>query len=136
YPPIEIRFASPDAATGDRIDSAAIGGKLGGLLDLRDRALPAFSEQLGTLFTGLPQALNSVSNAGSPVPPPASLTGRNSGTTGSDRLGFTGAAALPVPTPDRTLVPTTQPAVDPPGPKAPTDDLAAAIDPGPAGAAT
>ncbi|WP_137865073.1 MULTISPECIES: flagellar hook-associated protein FlgK [unclassified Sphingomonas] len=136
YPPIEIRFASPDAATGDRIDSAAIGGKLGGLLDLRDRALPAFSEQLGTLFTGLSQALNSVSNAGSTVPPPASLTGRNSGMTGSDRLGFTGAATFAVTKADGTLVASTKIDFDALGPNATIDDMVAAINTGLGGAGT
>ena len=57
YPPIDIRFAEPNgslgASTGERLDSAAAGGKLGGLLDLRDRALPEFSEQLGVLFGAL-----------------------------------------------------------------------------------
>ncbi|MBL7598972.1 flagellar biosynthesis protein FlgK, partial [Escherichia coli] len=104
--------------------------KLGGLLDLRDRALPAFSEQLGTLFTGLSQALNSVSNAGSTVPPPASLTGRNSGMTGSDRLGFTGAATFAVTKADGTLVASTKIDFDALGPNATIDDMVAAINTG------
>lgn len=136
YPPIEIRFAQPDAATGDKIDSAAIGGKLGGLLDLRDRALPAFQEQLGTLFTGLTQALNSVSNAGSTVPPPATLTGRNSGLVGSDRLGFTGAATFAVTKADGTLVASTKVDFDALGPSATVDDMVNAINAGLGGAGT
>jgi flagellar hook-associated protein 1 len=136
YPPIEIRFANPDASTGDQIDSAAIGGKLGGLLDLRDRALPAFSEQLGQLFTGLSSALNSVSNAGSTVPPPASLTGRNSGMVGSDRLGFTGAATFAVTKADGTLVASTKVDFDALGPTATIDDMVNAINAGLGGAGT
>lgn len=136
YPPIEIRFAQPDAATGDKIDSAAVGGKLGGLLDLRDRALPAFSEQLGTLFTGLSQALNSVSNAGSTVPPPATLTGRNSGMVGSDRLGFTGAATFAVTKADGTMVASTKIDFDALGPTATIDDMVNAINAGLGGAGT
>ncbi|MEN2709601.1 flagellar hook-associated protein FlgK [Sphingomonas sp. NPDC092331] len=136
YPPIEVRFAQPDAATGDKIDSAAIGGKLGGLLDLRDRALPAFSEQLGTLFTGLSQALNSVSNAGSTVPPPAALNGRNSGMAGSDRLGFTGAATFAVTKADGTLVASTKIDFDALGPNATIDDMVTAINTGLGGAGT
>lgn len=100
YPVITVRFADtstgPGAATGDKIDSAAVGGKLGGLLDLRDRALPAFSEKLGVLFTGLAQTLNAVSNAGTTVPAPNQLTGRPSALTGTDRLGFTGSAVFAV----------------------------------------
>ncbi|MBO9516282.1 MAG: flagellar hook-associated protein FlgK [Variovorax sp.] len=136
YPPIEIRFGQPDAATGDQIDSAAIGGKLGGLLDLRDRALPAFSEQLGTLFTGLSQALNSVSNAGSTVPPPTTLTGHNSGLVGSDRLGFTGAATFAVTKADGTMVASTKVDFDALGPTATIDDMVNAINTGLGGAGT
>jgi flagellar hook-associated protein 1 FlgK len=136
YPAIEIRFAQPDAATGDKIDSAAVGGKLGGLLDLRDRALPAFQEQLGTLFTGLSQTLNSVSNAGSTVPPPATLTGHNTGMIGSDRLGFTGDATFAVTTADGTLVASTKIDFDALGPSATIDDMVAAINTGLGGAGT
>ncbi len=136
YPPIEIRLAQPDAATGDKIDSAAIGGKLGGLLDLRDRQLPAFSEQLGTLFTGLSQALNSVSNAGSTLPPPSELSGRNSGLTGSDRLGFTGAATFAIAKADGTLVASTKIDFDALGPTATVNDMINAINTGLGGAGT
>lgn len=108
YPPIDIRFAEPNgslgASTGERLDSAAAGGKLGGLLDLRDRALPEFSEQLGVLFGALAETLNSVSNASTTVPPPASLTGRETGLTGADRHGFTGKVTFAVTQPDGTLV--------------------------------
>jgi flagellar hook-associated protein 1 FlgK len=136
YPAIEIRFAQPDAATGDKIDSAAVGGKLGGLLDLRDRALPAFQEQLGTLFTGLSQTLNSVSNAGSTVPPPTTLTGHNTGMIGSDRLGFTGDATFAVTKADGTLVASTKIDFDALGPSATIDDMVAAINTGLGGAGT
>lgn len=140
YPNIEIRFAEDSgamgAATGEKLDSAAVGGKLGGLLDLRDRALPAFSEQMGVLFSGLSEALNAVSNAGSTVPPPASLDGRQTGLIGSDRLGFTGAATFAVTKADGTLVAKTS--VDfgamPAG--ATIDDMVAAINAGLGGAAT
>ena len=140
YPNIEIRFAEDSgamgAATGEKLDSAAVGGKLGGLLDLRDRALPAFSEQMGVLFSGLSEALNSVSNAGSTVPPPASLDGRQTGLVGSDRLGFTGAATFAVTKADGTLVAKTS--IDfgamPAG--ATIDDMVTAINAGLGGAAT
>jgi flagellar hook-associated protein 1 FlgK len=100
YPAIGIRFAEPNgalgAATGDKIDSAAIGGKLGGLIDLRDRALPQFSDKLGQLFGGLAQTLNAASNAGTSLPPPARLEGRSTGLAATDRLGFTGATTFAV----------------------------------------
>jgi flagellar hook-associated protein 1 FlgK len=140
YPAIEVRFAEPDgtmgASTGDKLDSAAAGGKLGGLLDLRDRALPEFSEKLGTLFGGLAEALNSVSNAGSAVPPPAVLEGRQSALGGSDRLGFTGAATFAVTKADGTLVAKTRIDFDALGPGASVDQMVSAINAGLGGAAT
>ncbi|MBB5710782.1 flagellar hook-associated protein FlgK [Sphingomonas xinjiangensis] len=140
YPSIEIRFAnadgSPGVASGDKIDGAAIGGKLGGLIDLRDRALPAFTDQLGTLFGGLAQSLNKVANAGSTVPPPASLDGRQTGLVGGDRLGFTGAATFAVTKSDGTLVASKRIDFDALGPNATIDDMVSAINIGLGGSAT
>jgi flagellar hook-associated protein 1 FlgK len=100
YPVIDVRFAGPDgtlgAATGDKLDSATIGGKLGGLIDLRDHALPAFSEKIGVLFNGLGETLNAASNAATTVPAPNQLSGRQSAMAGADRLGFTGSAVFAV----------------------------------------
>jgi len=136
YPPIELRFTDPDSATGETIDSAAVGGKLGGLLDLRDRALPAFNEQLGVLFSGLSEALNSVSNAGTTMPAPNSLNGRNSGLTNSDRLGFTGKAVFAVTGADGTLIAKANVDFDALGPTATVDDMVTAINAGLGGAGT
>ncbi|MDP5280343.1 flagellar basal body rod C-terminal domain-containing protein [Sphingomonas sp. DG1-23] len=140
YPNIEIRFAEDSgamgAATGEKLDSAAVGGKLGGLLDLRDRALPAFSEQMGVLFSGLSEALNSVSNAGSTVPPPATLDGRQTGLVGGDRLGFTGAATFAVTKADGTLVAKTSVDFSAMPAGATINDMVTAINAGLGGAAT
>jgi flagellar hook-associated protein 1 FlgK len=130
YPPIELRFTNPDASTGESIDSAAVGGKLGGLLDLRDRALPAFNEQLGVLFGGLSEALNSVSNASTTMPAPNSLNGRQSGLAGTDRLGFTGKATFAVTGADGTLIAKTNVDFDALGPTATVDDMVTAINAG------
>lgn len=140
YPPINIRFASDSgvmgASTGEQIDSAAVGGKLGGLLDMRDRALPNFSEQLGVLFSGLSQSLNAISNAGTTVPPPNSLTGEVNSLIGTDRLGFTGKAVFAVAAKDGTLVQKTTVDFDALGSGATVDDAVAAIDAGLSPAAT
>ncbi len=108
YPAIDVHFADDNgtvgAATGATIDSPAVGGALGGLLDLRDRQLPAFAEKLGTVFGGLAQTLNAASNAGTAVPAPASLTGRATSLAATDRLGFTGAATFAVTSISGTLV--------------------------------
>lgn len=140
YPPIEVRFANadgtPGALTGERLDSAAVGGALGGLLDLRDHVLPAFSEKLGVLFNGLAQSLNAASNAGTAVPAPTQLSGRQSGLVGSDRLGFSGAAVFAVVGADGTLVASTRIDFTVLGAGATVDDAVAAINTGLAGSAS
>lgn len=140
YPDISIRFSdkngSMGALTGEKLESAAVGGKLGGLLDLRDRALPSFSEELGTVFSGLTEALNAVSNAGTVVPPPNSLTGRQTGLVAGDRLGFTGKATFAVTQSDGTLVAKTDIDFDALSPTATVSDMVNAINSGLGGAAT
>lgn len=142
YPPMDIRFSDGSGglgpATGEKIDSAAVGGKLGGLLDLRDRALPAFSEKLGVLFAGLAETLNAAANAGTTFPPPATLAGGQTGLVGTDRLGFTGTATFAVTKTDGTLLAKTSVDFSALGPAATIDDAVAAINAGiaPAGTAT
>jgi len=140
YPAIDIRFADanglPGPATGEALDTSKIGGKLGGLLDLRDRALPEFSEKLGVLFGGLAETLNAVSNAGTTVPPPARLAGGQTALIGGDRLGFTGAATFAVTKADGTLVASTRLDFNALGPNATVDDAVAAINAGLGGAGT
>ncbi|MEE4452376.1 flagellar hook-associated protein FlgK [Novosphingobium resinovorum] len=134
YSAIDIRFASDDgtmgASTGQTIASTAVGGKLGGLLDMRDRVLPGFSEQLGQLFTGLAQTLNKVSNEGTALPPPQTLTGQANGLVESDRLGFTGKATFAVVAKDGTLVAKTTVDFDALGAGATVADAIAAINEG------
>lgn len=142
YPAMEIRFADEAGglgpATGEKIDSAAVGGKLGGLLDLRDRALPAFSEKLGVMFAGLAETLNAVGNEGTTYPPPATLSGGQTGLVGADRLGFTGTAIFAVTKSDGTLLARTSVDFSALGPTATVDDAVAAINAGiaPAGTAS
>jgi len=140
YPNIEIRFADGPgqlgAATGEKIDSTAVGGRLGGLIDLRDRALPRFSEQLGVLFGGLAESLNAVSNAGTTVPAPPRLVGRSTGLVGADRLGFTGRAVFAVTKSTGELVAKTTVDFSALGPTATVDDAVVAINAGLAPAAT
>lgn len=140
YPTIDIRFANkagePTTATGEKLDSWAVGGKLGGLLDLRDRALPEFTDQLGSLFGGLAETLNGVANASTAFPPPSRLDGRPTGLIGSDRLGFTGRATFAVTDQKGILVASAAIDFDALGPLATVEDGLAAINTGLAGAAT
>ena len=140
FPPIEVRFANADgslgASAGERLDSPAIGGKLGGLLELRERLLPAFSEQLGTVFGGLAEALNAAANAGTAVPAPNRLEGGNTGLAAGDRLGFTGRVSLAVTGSGGTLIAGTTIDFDALGSGATVADAVAAINAGLGGAAT
>lgn len=140
YPVIDIRFANeagePATATGEKLDSAVVGGKLGGLLDLRDRVLPKFSDELGTLFGGLAETLNAVANAGTVFPPPSRLDGKLTGLVGGDRLGFTGAAVFAVTDRQGALVASTRIDFSALGGAATVDDALAAINAGLGGAAT
>jgi len=135
YPPIDIRFAD-GAATGERLDSANVGGKLGGLIDLRDRALPEFADQLGTLFGGVAETLNAVANEGTSVPAPAILQGGQTGLIGADRLGFTGSATFAVLKSNGEMVAKTQIDFDTLGPTATVNDAVDAINAGLGAAAT
>ena len=140
YPPIGIRFAADDgslgAATGEQLDSPAVGGKLGGLLELRDRLLPDFGERLGTLFGGLAESLNAVSNAGTTVPAPPRLEGGTTGLSTADRLGFTGRVTVAVLGANGTLAARTTIDFDALGAGATLGDAVAAINAGLGGAAT
>lgn len=140
YPVIDIRFTNdagePTTSTGEKLDSAAVGGKLGGLLDLRDRALPEFSDQLGSLFGGLAETINAVANSGTSFPPPNRLDGRPTGLIGGDRLGFTGQATFAVTDKSGILVASTTVDFDALGPLATVDDALAAINGGLAGNAS
>ncbi len=140
YPPIEIRFAGEGgelgAATGERLDTANVGGKLGGLLELRDGTIPEYKDTLGSMFAGLAETVNAVSNSGSSFPPPNTLEGRPTGLVGADRLGFTGNASVAVLQKDGSLVARADIDFDALGPAATVNDAIAAINAGLGGSGT
>lgn len=140
YPPITLRFADGDSAagasTGEKLDTGTIGGKIGGLVSLRDRTLPAFQQKLGTLFTGLASAVNAASNASTGVPAPNSLDGHATGLTSGDRLGFTGAATFAVTDASGRLIAKTSLDFSAMGTGASVGDALTAINAGLGGAAT
>lgn len=140
YPAVKLRFAEADgslgAETGERLDTPAVGGRLGGLMDLRDRRLPGFQEEIGSLFGGLAEALNAVSNAGTMVPAPARLDGAETGFAASDRLGFTGKAVVAAVGADGTLAAKVTLDFDALGPGATIQDAVTAINAGLGGLAT
>ena len=60
---------------GVDITSQISSGKVSALITLRDQTLPAAQSQLDELAQQLASSVNAVSNQGTAVPPPASLTG-------------------------------------------------------------
>lgn len=60
---------------GIDVTSQISSGKIGALITLRDQTLPAAQSQLDELAGRLAATINAVSNQGTAVPPPASITG-------------------------------------------------------------
>ena len=72
-------------------------GEVRGLLDLRDSKLPGISDELGEFVSRATDALNAAHNAASAVPPPATLTGRNTGLDLPTAVsGFTGQTTVAI----------------------------------------
>lgn len=98
----QIRLMSVHVGTGVKTDTGRVldgdltGGKLKGLLDMRDKELPAVAASLGELARAFTEELNAVHNAHSAVPAPPSLSGKQTGMLGTDRHGFTGASTFAV----------------------------------------
>ena len=76
---------------------AVTGGDLGGMLSLRNTQIPGLQSQLSEFVTQTVNALNQASNAASSVPPPAQLTGSNTGLDLPTAIsGFTGDTTIAV----------------------------------------
>lgn len=140
YPTIGIRFADPASgpgfSTGQSIDSAAVGGRLGGLLQLRDVTLPNYLDQIADLANQTGASLNAASNDSTTAPAPQTLTGRPSGLTGADQLHFTGKSVFAVTARDGTVLARTVVDFDALGSGATVDDAVRAINAGLGGKAT
>nr|WP_249158552.1 flagellar hook-associated protein FlgK [Bradyrhizobium jicamae] len=80
---------------GVDITSQITSGKVAALVTLRDQTLPAAQSQLDQLATQLASSLNTVSNQGSSVPPPTSLTGTAT-TSSSTALSASGTVRIAV----------------------------------------
>jgi flagellar hook-associated protein 1 FlgK len=79
------------------------GGELRGLLDIRDRELPAIAAILGEFAGKTADALNRAHSTATSYPPLQIMTGRNTGLLGTDALGFSGSTTLTVLGADGTL---------------------------------
>jgi flagellar hook-associated protein 1 FlgK len=72
-------------------------GEIKGLLELRNKELPAMSEQLGEFVTRAAEELNRASNAASSVPAPATMTGRDTGLDSDSAFkNFTGKTTIAI----------------------------------------
>ncbi|WP_295848756.1 flagellar hook-associated protein FlgK [Tardiphaga sp.] len=81
------------SVNGVDVTSQIGSGNIGALVSLRDTVLPAAQTQLDQLATQLASSLNAVSNAGTAVPPPASLTGTTA-VTATTSLNATGTVRI------------------------------------------
>ncbi len=100
FPDLTVKRINPltgaQIGTTQTFEQHITGGKLRGLLDMRDNKLPQIAEQLGALSAGTAEALNGASNNSSTWPAPSSLTGRNSGLLSTDALNFTGKSSVAI----------------------------------------
>jgi flagellar hook-associated protein 1 len=92
YDKLSNQLVSPATNLAPHLNS----GALRGLLDMRDQTLPNLADQVGELAAQIADALNAAHNASTAVPPPQSLTGRDTGLLGTDAYGFTGKSTFAV----------------------------------------
>jgi flagellar hook-associated protein 1 FlgK len=100
YGPITIQSFNPNSglASGpaQALDPHLGGGKLKGLIDMRDNTIGDLQQELGNFAQSAALAFNQQHNANSAFPPPQSLTGRNTGLLSTDGINFTGKTAIGV----------------------------------------
>ncbi|MBL4667223.1 MAG: flagellar hook-associated protein FlgK [Sneathiella sp.] len=82
------------STNGLPLDPELTSGSLRGWLDMRNVELSGLAEQIGSLAGATAEQLNAVHNANTAVPPPATLTGHNTGVVSTDPHGFTGQATF------------------------------------------
>ncbi len=82
------------APTGLALDPELQSGSLRGWLDMRNTELPNLAAQIGSLSAEVAAQFNAVHNDNITVPPPAAMTGRNTGVVAADAHGFSGQASF------------------------------------------
>lgn len=94
------------SSSGAEIDVGMniLSGELRGLMDLRDKELPALASELAEFVSGAADAFNAAHNNASSYAPPNSLDGRQTGLLGSDQLTGSGTSRLALVNSDGTLV--------------------------------
>ena len=71
-------------------------GEIAGLIQMRDVTLSGFLQQLGNFAQQAALSFNAQYNANAAYPPPAALTGRDTGLLSTDALNFTGSTTFAV----------------------------------------
>lgn len=82
------------ADTGLALDPELQSGSLRGWIDMRNTELPNLAAQIGALASGVADQFNAVHNDNIAIPPPAMLTGSETGVLATDPHGFTGQATF------------------------------------------
>lgn len=118
------------------IDDSLGGGRLQGLIDIRDNELPAIAASLGELGRVFADEINAVHNTNVSVPAPQQLAGRETGLLGTDLAHMTGVADFAVLDADGVLVTKTTIDFDALGAAATLNDVVSAINTGLGGAGT
>ena len=91
--------------TGLFVEHEITGGRLRGLIDLRDQTLPQLSSTLGELAARIADEFNRIHNDNTGFPPPNTLTGsRVTGMTAADAHNFTGRMTFSVINPNLPVV--------------------------------
>lgn len=100
YGPISIQDVNPNSglASGpaQALDPHLSGGKLKGLIEMRDNTLGDLQLELGNFAQSAALAFNKQHNANTAFPPPQTLSGRNTGLLATDGINFTGKSAIAV----------------------------------------
>ncbi|HVY89054.1 MAG TPA: flagellar hook-associated protein FlgK [Hyphomonadaceae bacterium] len=91
-----IVMIAPRSTTETPMETHIQGGELKGLLRARDKELVNLQLEFGEFAAGAADALNAAHNQASAVPPPAQLTGTDTGLLASDQLNFTGKTNIAI----------------------------------------
>jgi flagellar hook-associated protein 1 FlgK len=94
YPRLQIELDGSGLAVD--LEGRLASGSLRGLIDARDRDLPAIGASLGELAGKVTDALNAVHNNATTVPAQSVLAGKTTGLLGTDALGFSGRASVAI----------------------------------------
>lgn len=83
-----------DLGTQSNLEPYLSGGEISGLLQARDKDLPALADALGGFVGALSDKLNAIHNENASTPAASNLTGRQTGLLSTDALNFSGKAII------------------------------------------